>query len=230
MIVGLNRSLKNTIVERRRVEEALRGSEKRFGSLVSNIAGAVYRCACDEHWTMAYMSDAIEEVCGYPASDFLNNEVRSYASIIHPDDQALVEEAVLGAVERKMPFTVRYRILDAQGEVRWVWERGVGVFNDDEVRYLDGAIFDVTDQQRAEDALRESEDRYKRLVETTNVIPWEADLSTWQFTYVGPQAFALLGYPLDDWYGAGFWPNSIHPDDRDEAVAFCQASRRLWSE
>ena len=122
-VADRTRELQDDITERKRAEEARRKSEERFSSLVSNIAGAVYRCACDKDWTMAFMSDAIQDICGYPVSDFLQNRVRSYASLIHPDDQAMVEDTVLQAVGRKQPFTVRYRIHNAKGEVRWVWER-----------------------------------------------------------------------------------------------------------
>ena len=47
--------------------------------------------------------------------------------------------------------------------------------------------------------------RLLRLLNATKVIPWEADARTWQFTYVGPQAEALLGYPIEQWYEDGFW-------------------------
>jgi len=61
-------------------------------------------------------------------------------------------------------------------------------------------------------------------VESARAIPWEADLSTWRFTYVGPQAVTLLGYPLDVWYEQDFWIRHLHPDDRETALSFCQAA------
>jgi PAS domain S-box-containing protein len=68
-------------------------------------------------------------------------------------------------------------------------------------------------------ASQRNEQRYRLLVESVNITPWEADPATWQFTYVGPQAFRLLGYPVDDWYAPGFWECHVHPDDRGRACA-----------
>src|SRR5919198_593825 len=64
----------------------LRASEALLGSLVANIPGAVYRGALDEHWTMQWLSDEIEAISGYPASDFIHSAVRPFVSIIHVDD------------------------------------------------------------------------------------------------------------------------------------------------
>ena len=59
-----------------------------------------------------------------------------------------------------------------------------------------------------------AEDRYRILLESTPLVPWEADARTWLFNYVGPQAAALLGYPVEDWYGDTFWVDRIHLDER----------------
>ncbi len=64
-------------------------------------------------------------------------------------------------------------------------------------------------------------ERYRLLVESSPLIPWEADAQTWQFTYVGPQAEELLGYPVESWYTDGFWAECIHEEDRAEAIATC---------
>ncbi|MFQ5993294.1 MAG: PAS domain S-box protein, partial [Nitrospiraceae bacterium] len=82
----------------------------------------------------------------------------------------------------------------------------------------------ITERERAEEALREREERLRLLLETTNAIPWEANVKTWQFTYVGPQATNLLDYPVEQWYEKDFWPSHIHPGDREFAVDFCQRS------
>ena len=63
--------------------------------------------------------------------------------------------------------------------------------------------------------------RLRKLLEATRVVPWEADAGTWAFTYVGPQAVQLLGYPVERWYEGDFWSSHIHPDDRHDALEYC---------
>ncbi|HET9738397.1 MAG TPA: PAS domain-containing protein [Solirubrobacteraceae bacterium] len=133
----------------------LRAREALLRSLVANIPGAVYRCACDEHWTMEWLSDEIEEISGFPASDFVDSAVRTFASVIHPDDREQVEHSVLDAVEARRPFTLEYRIVRRDGDERWVLERGQAQESGDGRRWLDGAIFDITARRAAEQALRE---------------------------------------------------------------------------
>ncbi|MFO7958622.1 MAG: ATP-binding protein [Candidatus Brocadiia bacterium] len=147
--------LDREIDEHERTLRRLERSEERFRTLVANIPGAVYRCACDPDWTMQFLSNAIEDLSGYPASDFLGNPVRSYASIIHPQDRELVEQAVQNGVNSREPYAIEYRIIAADGSVRWVYEKGQGVFDEEgRVQWLDGAIFDVTDRKRTEQKLR----------------------------------------------------------------------------
>ena len=80
---------------------SLLSSEERYKNLVANIPGAVYRCTCDctgpdggSTRTMAFLSEAVQEISGYPSSDFINDRVRSFASIIHPQDRKNVDAAV----------------------------------------------------------------------------------------------------------------------------------------
>jgi PAS domain S-box-containing protein len=120
-------------------------------SLVANVPGAIYRCAFKSDWEMEFMSDGIEQITGYPASEFIGNEARSYASVIHPADAGPVEEEVTACVERREPFILEYRVITSEGEARWVHEQGRAIFGDDgEVLYLDGSIFDIRERKRLE--------------------------------------------------------------------------------
>ncbi|MDZ8085034.1 MAG: PAS domain S-box protein [Nostoc sp. DedQUE12b] len=80
----------------------------------------------------------------------------------------------------------------------------------------------IFEQKQIEIALIASENRLRQLLETVKVIPWELDLKTWRFIYVGPQAVDLLNYPLAEWYEENFWVNHLHPDDKENSVRFCQ--------
>lgn len=86
---------------------------------------------------------------------------------------------------------------------------------------------EITERKRAEEALQESQEKLRLLVETTNVIPWEANAEAWQFSYVGPQAEDIFGYPVHQWYEDDFWPAHIHPDDRANAINTCSESSRV---
>ncbi|MEH2329901.1 PAS domain S-box protein [Nostoc sp.] len=80
----------------------------------------------------------------------------------------------------------------------------------------------IFEQKQVEIALIASENRLRQLLETVKVIPWELDLKTWRFIYVGPQAVDLLNYPIAEWYEENFWVNHLHPDDKENSVRICQ--------
>jgi len=149
-----------------KAQEALKRSQADYASLVQNIPGIVYHCALDADWTMHLISDDVEEITGYPADDFIHNKVRTYASVIHEEDQALVEKAVIEGVRAKSTYQIEYRIVRKDGGVRWVFEQGKAVLGDDgEVLWLDGVILDISDKKQAEDKLHESEQRGEMLKE-----------------------------------------------------------------
>jgi diguanylate cyclase (GGDEF)-like protein/PAS domain S-box-containing protein len=126
----------------------------RLEALIKNVPGAIYRCSPESDWAMQFLSDEIEPISGYPASDFIGSAVRTFASVIHPDDRQAVEQGVADALERREAFVLEYRLQHADGSIRWVYERGRGSFDDSgEVAFLDGAIFDVTARKQAEDRL-----------------------------------------------------------------------------
>ncbi len=143
----------------------LRAAEARLLALIANVPGAIYRCANDPDWTMELISNEIERISGYPAYEFLQNACRSFASLIHPDDREEVNRVIAEAIERGEPFALEYRIVRADGGVRWVLERGQSVDGGQGRTWLDGAIFDVTERRLAEEGLRERETERARLDE-----------------------------------------------------------------
>jgi len=138
-------------------QAALRNSEDRLQALIANVPGAIYRCANDAHWTMKLISDEIERISGYPVSDFINSKVRTYSSIIHPDDREQVDRDVQQAVRQGQIFALQYRIMKADNTLAWVRERGQQIRDSNGRVWLDGVIFDITNWRQAEQDLRESE-------------------------------------------------------------------------
>jgi PAS domain S-box-containing protein len=142
----------------------LQTSEEKFRGLVANIPGAIYRCLVDEHYTMQYVSDSIEAISGYPADDFVGNAVRSYSSLIHPEDQHWLDSARNHALFVHQPFSLEYRISHQDGGFRWVYEKGRAIYNaKGKPAYLDGAIFDISERKQAEEDLRIAEENYREV-------------------------------------------------------------------
>ncbi|MEB3734388.1 PAS domain-containing protein [Halopseudomonas pachastrellae] len=125
---------------------ALQASESRYRGMVSNLPGAVYRCHANENWTMSYMSQEIERISGYPATDFINNARRSYASIIAPEDLPLTLQC-LALTPDNPSFELSYRLIHANGHQVQVREKGRGEFDKDgQLLGFDGFIWDATEQ------------------------------------------------------------------------------------
>ncbi|WP_333609066.1 PAS domain-containing protein [Arsukibacterium sp.] len=130
------------------IRSELQASRDQFQTLVANIPGITYRCKVDKDWTMLYMSGSIDPLSGYPACDFINNEVRSYASVIHPDDRERLDLAVGQAINDNQNWLLQYRIIHKSGAIRWVEERGRAEYTESgDVIYLDGFILDITEEK-----------------------------------------------------------------------------------
>jgi PAS domain S-box-containing protein len=134
-------------------------------SLMENVPGAIYRAANDDIWKVQRVSDEIESITGYPASDFVDASKRTIMTVTHPDDREPVDREIKAAIAAGRPFQLEYRILHADGGVRWVLERGVKTVDRDGVEWLDGIIFDITERRAAEQLRVEHEMEALRVAE-----------------------------------------------------------------
>ncbi|OBP16762.1 ATP-binding protein [Rheinheimera sp. SA_1] len=142
---------------RRQMEQDLKDNEAKFRSLIGNIPGAAYRCLYNECWDMVFLSDAIEGISGYPASDFmLPQPKRRWMEIIHPDDKAQVQ-----AMEMfQQSFQLEYRIVHRDGSIRWVLEQGEAIRSTaGDILWLDGFMMDISQRKQMETDLVEAKDK-----------------------------------------------------------------------
>jgi len=135
-------------VEERTIE--LKESQELFSSMASNVPGVIYRSKVDKNWTMFYISDEIEKLSGYPTSDFINNSVRSFANIMHKDDLEMMAKLIQEQIDKGEKFLVDYRIIDKDGVTKWVRNQGLATKSKDDILWLDGVLFDVTEQRELE--------------------------------------------------------------------------------
>jgi PAS domain S-box-containing protein len=135
-------------------------------ALLLNVPGAIYRSAWHADHRLELISEEIERISGYPAANFIASSRRTIMSIIHPDDRPAILEGVGEArAHPDRPFQVEYRIVRADGEIRWVLDRGQLVPAGHGRLWMDGAIFDVTERREVEAALRRKEIEAARAAE-----------------------------------------------------------------
>ena len=192
--------------------QALQKSENRFRALVVSLPGAVYRCRNDADWAMSYLSDEIQVLSGYPAHEFINNRVRSFASVIHPDDLPITLRAV-DAIERYESFELTYRLQHADGHSVWVREKGRGEYAaDGKLLWISGFIWDISDRKTVEDQLRLSQQRFSSAF---NTAPQGMALVSLygEWLEVNQVLCSMLGYSREALLRSNF-AQVTHPDDR----------------
>ena len=146
-----------------------------------------------------------------------------FRSRLHADDRPKLVEAIAEAIRTSGVYELDYRLAAADGSERVIHERAEVILDPSShlPLILSGTSQDVTESRLAERSVREREQRYRLLAEHAQVVLWEADPVTFEFTYVSEFAEQLLGYPREQWYEEGFWARHLHAEDRDRAVEYC---------
>ncbi len=195
----------------------LRESEFKFRAMIGNVPAAIYQALPDENWTDLFISDAVEDITGYPATDFIGSQVRTWSSVIHPDDRSRYHVSGTEELKAQQPYLVEYRICHADGSVRWVRERVRGIYSDDgELQWMTGAIHDVTEQVKTQEARREDEERFRAMVANVPGAIYQAvPDDEWTDVFMSDAIAEITGYPASDFTGAWIrsWSSIVHPDD-----------------
>jgi PAS domain S-box-containing protein len=145
--VELNEKLQEVLrlrtreLQNARVQSQL--SQQQLTNVINNIPGITYRCAPEYPWTMFFMSHEAENITGYPVSDFLNDTVRTFASVIIPEDlESVIEQDLPGTPDR---YRQSYRIVTKAGATVWLEDRGQRIYDEvGELLWLDGVMIDIT--------------------------------------------------------------------------------------
>jgi PAS domain S-box-containing protein len=150
----LNRSL----MSRRLAQEQLALSEAEYQRLVHNIPGVVYQSIRDPDRTMLFVSKSVSKLLGYEPEEFIGEKALAFTSLIAPEDRARVAEAISKAVHGETYYDIEYRLQDAKGEFRWVYDSGQTFTptGRPEDRELHGVILDISDMKAAEESLQKA--------------------------------------------------------------------------
>lgn len=149
------------VTEIKEARDKLKESNRKLNILMNNLKGVAFRCRPDKQWTMEFMSEGITRLTGFNSSDFIENKVRTYDSVIYEEDRKMVWDVINRSLSEKKNYTIEYRILTKDNQIKWVWEKGQGSYENDELIAIEGFISNITDRKNAEMALRLSEENYK---------------------------------------------------------------------
>ena len=149
---------KKLMEERSLAEYALRESQRTLSTLMGNLPGMAYRSKNTRNWSMFFVSEGCFSLTGYTAEEIIAKGKSPIGNIIYPEDQDDVWNQTQTALQDGCPFQITYRIIRKDGEMRWVWEQGIGVgVDDDDVQILEGFITDITESKLAENAKEHSQ-------------------------------------------------------------------------
>jgi len=213
-------------VTRQRIEGERRRAEQRWRQVIEHIPAVTYTDVVvgPDDVRMEFVSPQIRTILGYDPERFLDDP-GFWFSLIHPGDLARLESSGVLEAADVGTFDEVYRMRAADGTDRWIHDTSTPVFRDDgSLDHFLGFMIDITERMRAQELVREAEERYRLLVERTPAVTYTATIVDVHdpgsvTAYLSPQIEGLLGYPLGSWQRPGFWREVLHPADLDVVMA-----------
>jgi PAS domain S-box-containing protein len=206
------------ITERKEAEQRLLEAQERYQRLVERMPALTY---IEDPQTGAtlYVGPQVQEMFGYTPEEWVADPTL-WVQRLHPEDrERVIAENDADTGDR---WSSEYRSLHRDGHVVWVQNEAV-LIRDAEGRplYWQGIVVDVTERKRAEEAVREAEQRYRTLVEEMPAVTYLHEPGRGgKVLYVSPQVYTMLGWaPGEREFTWDTWISSIHPEDRERVIA-----------
>ncbi|MBN2373799.1 PAS domain-containing protein, partial [bacterium] len=155
--------LNREIEERKKAEDALKKSEKRYRSLVETLPAVTYIAAIDDTSSTSFVSPQIFDFVGYKQEEYMADP-DIWIKRLHPDDRDRVIKEVKESHEKNIPFVSEYRMIAKDGRIVWIRDEA-GIVCDDEGAplFLQGIMLDVTEMKLTEQILKDSEEKYRSI-------------------------------------------------------------------
>ncbi|MGG6296517.1 PAS domain S-box protein [Leptolyngbya sp. AN02str] len=211
------------VIQLKQVQHTLWQGQLRLANLLDSMPGIVFIGSNTEDWAMRYLSQGCYSLTGYHSHELIGpDRQQSYTSITHPDDLPQVLAAINEAIAQHRPYVAEYRITTKQGEIKWMWEKGYGIYDETgQIEGLEGFITDITERKRVEDALQASEVQFRTLFQNSAMgIGFTA--VDGHFTECNPSFCRMLGYSQAELRSLTVM-DVTHPDDM-------QADQQLMQE
>lgn len=214
------------ITKIKRAEKKLEESRQALVRLIGNLPGIAYRSRYEQDWPMDYISNGCLDITGYSHHDFYSHKA-VWNEIILEEDRSGTWQEISRSIQRKDNFEVEYRIKHRNGEIRYLWEKGCGIYDEHGGPIaLEGFIQDITSRKLASEALSESEQKYRELFNGMTETVWVLDFDG-SILDVNETAVKLLGYSKEELLSGGLmlidsgldWNKIMHlvktiPEDR----------------
>jgi PAS domain S-box-containing protein len=200
--------------------------------------GLTYADGAQPTVNVDYISPQAAELVRYPLEHWLR-ESEGWLDMVHPDDRDRVAQTMQRSWRTGEPWSTRYRMIRSDGTLIWILDTGRMLERDPlgrPSRFL-GVMLDTTDDEEARARLELSERSQRQALEGALVIPWSETIHPRtgfeHYTYIGPQAFDILGYtPEELMVERRHFPRIVHPDDRARVRKTLSGSARsgVWED
>ncbi|KWT83474.1 PAS domain S-box protein [Candidatus Magnetominusculus xianensis] len=217
-----NKKLQSEITERNQVEEALRQSENRYKRLVGAITDYMHTVEVQDGMAVSTShAPGCIGVTGYSSEEFERDAYLWYR-MIHEDDRHFVGSVAQRVLSGETVPPIEHRIWHKDGSIRWIRNTIVPRHDKDgQLIAYDGLISDITERKLADNALRQSETRYRRLLDAITDYIYTVDVKDGVpvSTTHGPGCVAVTGYTPEEFAENSFlWLSMVPNEDKNAVV------------